>query len=114
MSIHDTDTEQIREQAMSFVTDLQECNYHPDYKERYRFLYIATPALYNMINGSVKRNIESGIFDRERFEARLESMLKLVVGIQNGEITQNAASEAVGTELAHEYVDVCKPDNPQR
>jgi hypothetical protein len=61
-----------------------------------------------MVDKSVRKDIDSGLFNSEQFFYRIDSMLNLVQEIQIGNISQDSASQMIGKALANDYVDACK------
>ncbi len=110
-NINDTNVSLLRSQVSSFVSDLQDGLY-ADYPSRYPELHNTSKALFDMINKSVRKDIDTGVFNSEAFLYRVDSILNLIQSVQVGELSQTKASEMVGTTLAKEYVDACKDPMP--
>lgn len=107
-NIQDTNVDIIRAQIESFIKDLQDGDFCTDYPERYKELHETSLALFNMVDKTVRNQINIGTFNHTQFVHRVNSMLDLIVGIQDGSVSQHKASEMVGTTLAKEYVNACK------
>ena len=104
-NINDTNVSLLKEQVVSFVKDLQDGIY-ANYPMRYPELYTTSKALFDMIDKSVRKDIDKGVFNSEQFLYRIDSMLNLILQIQEGSVSQDDASKVVGKTLASEYIDV--------
>jgi hypothetical protein len=101
-NIHDTNIYIVKTQVDEMINDMlvnkitdEEC-----LKEKYQRLYEISKTLFSFIH----KNITNKKFDKSSFEKNLNEMLKLIFKIQKEEITQDKASELVGSSLAQQYI----------
>ena len=110
-NINDTDVFIIKAEANQMIEQMVEERKNNDVntkkeilQEKYSNLFKTSKTLFNTIyNESSDSN-----FDKVKFRFRLNKMLELVYKIQNSNITQETASEEIGTILAKEYIPQLK------
>lgn len=115
-NIHDTKVRDLRREISSFVTALKANPEITGCETKYSVLFNTSRALFGMIDREVRQKITNETFDELEFNTRVSEFLRLIESVQNGRITQYAASGIVGGKLAEQYIDVCKKgkDTPER
>lgn len=109
-NINDTDVFIIKKEAEEMIEEMTEemksgKNTEEEIlQEKYSNLFKTSKTLFNRIYKDSNLNE----FDKVKFNFQLDKMLELVYKIQNSNITQESASEEIGTILAKEYIPQLK------
>lgn len=103
-----TDVNNIKVQVQDLISDLaNNNNYDKSLLEaKYNYLYVTSKTLFDFIVKNIKEANDK--FDMELFNLNLNQMLNYIVKIQNNELTQNDASESVGSLLANQFIPQCR------
>ena len=110
-NIHHTNVDKVKAQVKQFLADL---DYHKKdmstipgkdiFEDRYHYLCKISQTLFNFIY----ENYLNPQFDKTVFRRHLDEMLKYISKIQKSEITQDKASEIIGTMVAKQYIPQLK------
>lgn len=104
-NINDTDVVIIKKEVQNMVNDIKNNNKDKEVlQEKYKMLFKTSKTLFNRIYTDASMSN----FNKDQFYLRLDKMLELIYNIQNSNISQNTASEEIGTILAKEYIPQLK------
>ena len=110
-NIHRTNIDRVKEQVKQFLADLDYHKKDPStmpnkdvFEDRYHYLCKISQTLFNFIH----ENYLNSQFDKTVFKRHLDEMLKYIGKIQTSEITQDKASEIIGTMVAKQYIPQLK------
>jgi hypothetical protein len=114
----DTKVDLIKQQAYYLIEELlttqpNSPNQDKLYLEnKYDYLFKLSPGLFNLII----KDALSPNFNLNKFQSKLDVMLKYITDIQASKITQHTASEKVGIVIADEYIpkDLYKKEDLER
>lgn len=96
-NIHDTKTSLIKHQVDEMILDMNLST--NELEKRYSELFKTSPSLFKFI----LKEIKNEKFNKEEFYTHLNKMLDLINQIQKSKVTQNNASEEIGTIFAKKY-----------
>lgn len=94
-NIHDTKINILTENINNMLIDLKD-NIKIDFEKKYEYLFKISPKLFNLIK--TEHNKKS--FKREN----IDTFLHLISSIQESKISQNDASQEVGSLIAKQYI----------
>jgi hypothetical protein len=104
-NIHDTNVKLIYSELQSLINDTLFLSSSDELlQQRLPHIYTTSPTLFKMISSNKDK-----IFNNDKsFFDKIHLMLFNIFQIQSNNITQHKASEIIGTNLAQEFIDVCK------
>lgn len=114
----DTNVNLIKQQAYHLIEELLTTQpSSPDQgksylENKYNYLFKISPGLFNLIT----KEALSPNFNLNKFQSKLDIMLKYITDIQASKISQHTASEKVGIVIADEYIpkDLYKKEDRER
>lgn len=104
-NIHDTKIHKIKSEVNNLIKELSHDTVISAYylQQKYNYLYTTSKSLFDLI----LKECMAGDFNKDDFDKKLNKMLLLIFKVQSNELTQNQASENIGTILAKEYIPQC-------
>lgn len=99
-NINNTNVNLLKKQVNDMIDEIYILNIELNIdvlKKKYSDLFYTSKTLFNMIT---KKEIK----DLNMFKKNIHKMLELILNIQNGKISQNKASEEIGTLIAKQYI----------
>lgn len=106
MSNLDTNVDLIKQQSYYLIEELLTTqptspNQGIEYLEnKYNYLFKISPGLFNLIT----KEALSPNFNLNKFQNKLDVMLKYITDIKTSKISQHTASEKIGIIIADEYI----------
>jgi len=100
-NIHNTKVDKIKTQVAGLITDIKNGQHDTEQLEaKYSYLYSTSKTLFTFVCKEVTKTS----FNKQQFDRNLEQMLVHIIKIQKDEISQNNASENIGTLLAKQFI----------
>lgn len=99
MNIHKTNPELLKTEIKNLRDKLEKNVADYILEKTCPHLFKTSPTLFKMIVKNYKD---------PNLDVKIDQMLELILKIQNKTLSQHEASEIIGTNLAKEYINVCK------
>jgi len=107
-NIHDTNVSKITEEVNELFKDIDDLvvrnenvsAWSDTLQKKHKYLYKTSSTLFNYI----LKNYKNPNFDAAFFDRTLNMMLHQISQIQRSNVSQNSASETIGTHLATTFI----------